>query len=439
MGQMESFILDNIKQSFAFLAILTGAFLVPVNSTMITIGLQNMMESFNTTLTHISWIITIYLLLMIVMQPLAGKLGDVYGRKRLFIIGLLFFLVGSIICMMAPTMFVLMIGRAIQAIGGALISPNGTAILRMMTPKEKLAKTFGIFGFVMSIGAAIGPLLGALLIHYGGWQATFWVNIPLLIVAFIMALMYLPAHNPTQKTRIDLFGAVWLGLFLAAVVLLVTLEAYDNIWLWVVGISTCGLFIYRECTYAEPLIHFSLFKNRHFTGANMSILLNNWIMYATLLLLPIALPAAGYTLTEIGLLLFVFSIAISCASWLGGRLEKQIGRARLIALSFTFSACALTSYLFIVSHHTVVVAALLLLIGGIGSGLGVPSMQTASLQSVDVQMSGIASGIYSTFRYIGSTAASVIISMQFLYATTIWTFVGVACIGICMSRSFATT
>ena len=419
------------KQSLAFISILTGAFLVPVNSTMITIGLSSITESFSTTLSHASWIVTIYLIIMLVTQPLAGKLGDMYGNRRMFLLGLVLFLLASIVCMYAQNMAMLIIGRAIQAIGGALISPNGTAILRYITPKDRLAKAFGLFGFSMSIGAAIGPLLGAFLINTWSWHSTFWINIPLALLSFVCAYKFLPVIERKHNSALDVLGSLLLAIFLATAVLLVTYSMYTNVWMWLVICLSFVLFLYREKTCAHPLIEFELFKHRSFTSANFSILLNNGIMYSTLLIMPIILATNDhFTIAEIGLLLFIFSVAISIFSWIGGNIEQKLGRGTTIALSFACSALALCLYFLLPANESITLAATILFFSGIGSGLGVPSMQAASLQAVAKEKSGVASGIYSTFRYIGSTSAAVVISLQINYNLTITILIGSAIIGI---------
>lgn len=440
MEQAESSTLALNKQHLPFLAILTGAFLVPVNSTMITIGLSDIMGSLQTNLAHVSWIVTIYLIIMTVTQPLAGKLGDLYGNRKMFLLGLLLFFFASIVCIYAPNLPVLIVGRAVQAIGGALITPNGTAIIRFITPKEKLTKAFGLFGVAMSMGAAIGPLIGAVLISVWGWQSTFWINIPLTIVSFIIAFRFLPTIERKSQSRLDIQGSLLLGLFLTTLVLIVTNEWYTNIWLWLIFVIAVLLFVYREMNFEHPLIDFTLFKNANFTSANFSILLNNSIMYCTLLIMPLVLARdAGYSIGSIGILLFVFSIAISIASWLGGNLESKLGKGVTIRLSFICSALALGMYFTLPTSQYFMVALLIIFVGGIGSGLGVPSMQAASLESVAKEMSGVASGIYSTFRYIGSTAAAVIISLQISYEATMAILIVVAVVGVFVSRGLSRT
>ncbi|MGE7119587.1 MFS transporter [Peribacillus sp. NPDC046944] len=423
------------SNNIPLLAILTGAFLVPLNSTMITIGLSTIMDAFQTNVANVSWIVTVYLIIMIVAQPIAGKLGDMYGTRKLFLLGLLLFLVASLVCVYAPNLLVLIIGRGIQALGGALITPNGTAIIRLITPKSKLTKAFGVFGFAMSIGAALGPLIGAMLISGWGWHATFWINIPLAVLSFFIAYIFLPDIEPKSRTALDIHGSLLLGTFLTVLVLIVTNGWYRNGWLWLVFILSFVLFVYREKRYGNPIIDFSLFKDASFTSANLSILLNNAIMYCTILIMPMVLERdAGYSIGSIGLLLFVFSLAISIASWLGGYVEGKIGKGRTVGISFGLLILALGLYVILPTIDTLVFAGLILFLGGIGSGLGVPSMQAASLESVAKELTGVASGIYSMFRYFGSIAASVIISLQIHYSVTMYILIAFSILGLIVSK-----
>lgn len=437
MEQTESFILLINKKHLPFLAIFTGAFLVPLNSTMITIGLSSIMESLQTNIASVTWIVTIYLIIMTVAQPIAGKLGDIYGNRKMFLLGLLLFLAASLVCVYAPNLPVLIIGRGIQAIGGALITPNGTAIIRFITPKQKLTKAFGMFGFAMSIGAAIGPLIGAFLISVWGWQSTFWINIPLSVLSFFIAYIFLPKINAKNRTRLDIKGSFLFGVFLTILVLIVTNEWYKNGGLWLVFIISFLLFVYREKQYSYPIIDFSLFKDSNFSSANLSILLNNAIMYCTILIMPMMLERdAGYSIGTIGVLLFVFSIAISIASWLGGYLEAKIGKGLTVRLSFVLLILALVLYLILPINNQLIFAGLILFLGGIGSGLGVPSMQAASLESVAKELTGVASGIYSMFRYMGSITASVIISLQINYSITLYILIIFSIVGLFVAKGF---
>ena len=432
---MESCTLLKKSNSLPLLAILTGAFLVPLNSTMITIGLSTIMDYYQTNVAHSSWIVTVYLIIMIVAQPIAGKLGDLYGTRKLFLLGLLLFFVASLVCVYAPNLPVLIIGRAIQALGGAFITPNGTAIIRFITPQSKLTKAFGVFGFSMSIGAALGPLLGAFLIGAWGWQSTFWINIPFVLLSFFIAYKYLPNIEPKSQTALDIQGSALLGTFLTFLVLIVTNEWYSHAWLWLVFLVSFVLFVFREKRYDHPIIDFTLFKSASFTSANLSILLNNAIMYCTILIMPMMLGRdAGYSIGTIGFLLFVFSLAISIASWVGGYVEGKIGKGWTVRVSFGLLILALAFYVILPRVDGLVVAGLILFVGGVGSGLGVPSMQAASLESVAKELTGVASGIYSMFRYFGSIAASVIISMRIQYSVTMYILIACSAFGLFVAK-----
>ncbi|OCS92595.1 hypothetical protein A6K76_06435 [Caryophanon latum] len=421
----------------AIVAILLGTFIVPINSTMVSVGLQSVATSMNMSMSSITWVVTIYLIVMTVAQPLAGKIGDLYGNRRIFLVGIVLFLVASIVCMLASNFITLLIGRAVQAFGGALITPNATAMLRYITPKEKLVQTFGIFGFSMSLGAAIGPLLGALLIEQWSWHATFAVNVPILVVAFMAAMRYVPHVEVQKQAKLDLIGSSLFAITLSSIVLIVTQQNYTNVVLWLIVIVGAIAFVRYEQRIEAPLIDFQLFRKRNFRAANMSILLNNGVMYGTLLLMPTLLVIdERFTLTQIGAALFTFSVAISIFSWIGGKFEGSIGRKRTITLAFIITALAMCSYFLLITNSSLLVLHVILFVAGIGLGIGVPSMQAASLSDVDKSASGVASGIYSTFRYIGSTIASVLISLQLGASIMMSVLVIFAVVGIVVSAQF---
>lgn len=393
-------------------SILTGTFLVPVNSTMIAVGLPTIAETIGVPLTHASWVVTIYLIVMAAVQPIAGKMGDLFGRKTMFLLGISFFLAASVACMFSRNLLTLVLFRAMQAIGGAVASPNASALIREVVPKEKLGPVFGTFGLLMGLGAAIGPLVGSLLIGLWGWTSIFWINIPFAVFSLLAAYWYLPASRINAGASLDIKGSVYLTASLTVLILAITHPEFMNVWTAILFAATVGLFIRQELRCKEPVIQFSLFKNMEFSSANASILLSNAVMYSTILVMPVWLQKMyHFSVQNVGVLLFLFSAAMSASSWLGGLLTQKLGPRRLILLSFLVSAVALLGYLGIYRYPVQPYIAAVLLIGGIGGGIGMPSMQTASLQSVPKTMSGVASGIFSTSRYIGGMIASVLVSL----------------------------
>ncbi|MCR8635666.1 MFS transporter [Paenibacillus radicis (ex Xue et al. 2023)] len=428
----------NSNYRLVLLSILTGTFLVPVNSTMIAVGLPTIADALGVPLSQASWVITIYLIVMAALQPIAGKLGDIHGKRTMFLLGMLLFLAAAAACMFSFNLIWLIIFRALQAIGGAIAAPNASALIRDVVPKEKLAQTFGMFGLLMGLGAAIGPLIGSVLIGSLGWTSIFWINIPFALFSVVAAYVHLPSTRNSIKVSLDYLGSVYLIIGLTVLTLSVTHPEYFNLWTMAVLAVTVGLFIRQELRCKEPLIQFTLFKIRMFTSANLAILLSNAIMYSTILVMPVLLQKTyHYSVQSVGILLFIFSLAMSACSWFGGSLTEKLGKKKLVGLSFLISGAALIGFLGIYYYPTFLYIAVVLLVGGIGAGIGTPSMQAASMQAVPKEMSGVASGIFSTFRYIGGMAASVMVSLMLDYHWLFYALIVMAVIGLPLSRGFA--
>ena len=424
--------MNSNKLQLMIAAILTGTFLVPVNSTMITVGLNTIAESFGETLIQTSWIITIYLIVMAATQPVAGKLGDMFGYKRMFLIGLGLSLIGSVACAFAFNLPSMIAFRSLQALGGALAVPNGTALIRYTVPKEKMTRIFGLFGLLMGLGAAVGPLAGSFLISAWGWRGIFWINLPFLLLSFLIALAVLPL-TPSRPAKVDVLGALYLALGLSGIVLFITHPETLHWWTVLLLIACIALFFRRETRFEHPLIDFALFRSPSFTGANLSVMTSNAIMYGTILIVPILFQQREMDLRMIGVLLFAYSLAMSCASYLGGWMSNAIGHKKVISLSFALQLLSLCLYLGFSKEAALWYVILSLIIGGLGSGIGMPSMQASNLESVAKEKTGVASGVFSTFRYMGSMVASALTSILVGSQTIFYILMGVAALGILIS------
>ncbi|RKD24435.1 hypothetical protein BEP19_08585 [Ammoniphilus oxalaticus] len=431
--------MSKTKYRLLLAAILTGTFLVPVNSTMITIGLTTIAQVFDHSLAEVSWIITIYLIVMAATQPVAGKLGDLFGYKRMFLLGLVLSFIGSIACAFAFNLWSMIVFRSFQALGGSLAVPNGTALLRHAVGREKLSRTFGLFGLLMGLGAAVGPLIGSALIGSWGWKSIFWVNIPFLILSFVIALFVLP-NTERKRTPIDALGSLSLASSLSLIVLFITHPEWIRWWSVVLLAFSIVFFIVVELKLKNPLIEFSLFRKPSFRGANYAIFLSNSIMYGTILIIPILFEQTFLiSIQRIGLFMFVFSLSMSLCSWLGGRLSTVISHQRLIGLAFLLQGISVSLFLILSAQTPLFLILLTLIIGGLGAGIGLPSMQTKNLESIVKEKSGVASGIYSTFRYMGSMLASALVSILFQSIQIFYIFIGLALLGWLVSFTIKET
>jgi MFS family permease len=347
-------------------AVALGGLLVPLNSTMIAVALPRLIDDLHVSLASAAWLVTAYLIAMAALQPLAGRLGDRLGRRRLILGGLAWFALASAGAALADSLPALIVFRVQQAAAGALIVPNGIALLRQAVPAERLGARMGLMGSVIAIGAAVGPPLGGVLVALGGWRSIFLVNLPLALIAIVLGLRAMPRDTPRPS------GA----------------EAH-----------------------AAPLRALALFRRRAFAGATGAIALSNFGVYVTLLSLPVLLTRReGWDSSTVGVVLAAMSVAMCVASPLGGRLSDRLGRrvpavwglslASLGLLPLAFAPATLPLPLFILC---------LVAIGG-GTGMSAAALQVIAIESVGLGSAGIASGLFSTARYAGGIAGTSLLA-----------------------------
>lgn len=435
MGQKERLLL-NLKERLLLFSLLMGIVLVPINSTMISVALSPLADSLHVPLSAITWLVTVYLLVMASVQPLSGKMNDLWGRKRIFLSGVALFLVASFGCMIGHSLIAIIIFRALQAMGGAAMTPAASALIRVNWPEHRLDRTLSIMSLVLGLGAALGPILGAALLNLGSWRWLFAVNIPFAVMSFMVGYFVIP-ESRGKAAVVDWLGALFLlGSLLGGV--LFVMKKIPFMWssalLWIVWMA---LFFRRQQTTQYPLIQLKLFRNIGFTVANLSILLSNFTMYATLLITPIVLENRfQVSLRSVGMYLFIFSLSMSILSGAGARLSLRMGPIGAIGTSF--AAAVLSSLFFwvclsMMKIDSIPLWVILFILGGAASGAGIVSMQTLSLKSVDKTDSGSASGVYSTFRYMGSILASVVIASYYEHTAVVFLgMAGMSLIGLMM-------
>ncbi|WP_053960771.1 MFS transporter [Sulfobacillus thermosulfidooxidans] len=397
-------------------ALIMASILIPLNSTMIATELDPIAQSLSTSLSSVVWVVTTYLIMMAAVQPIAGKLGDLYGSRRIFNLGLWLFLLSSITGAMIPEFFALIAARLGQALGGAMIIPNAMAIARHSFPEDSLRESLGIIGMAQGLGAATGPLLGSILTHLGGWPAMFWINVPVIASALITSALALPHDLPLKAAPIDVLGA----LSLAGLLILFSLSIPDTPMifgkfrlLWAVAAVILFMIFARiEHHSPAPIVYFPFFRQPAFFYANVANLANNFFMYSTLLYVPIVLRHLHFAIAAIGGLLFFFSLVMSWMSWFGSRLGFIRFRRLLILIAFLLDFIVVGWYELLPSEHSWAFLIVGLLIAGMGSGIGNVSMQSTVLEAVDVNAAGSASGIYATFRYIGSILAASLLDLM---------------------------
>ena len=377
---------------------------------MLAVALPEFRQDFGISHSEVGWLISAYLIAMAVAQPAGGRLSDQLGRARVYRAGLIGFLAFSLAATFAPNFPTLVAFRTGQAIAGAVLIPNGLAMLRESVPVEQLGRIYGLNGAMMGTAAAAGPLIGGGLLALGSWRLLFLVNVPIVALAFLVLARvgYRDTPSPT-RTPIDWAGAALFALALIALTYLLNSVRGGQGALLLIAAAVAlavfaAAFAARQLTAAAPVVEWRLFGQRAFAAATSYTLLVNLVMYTTLLTIPFFIQEVqGRSAAMTGLLLGAMSVLMAVIAPISGRVSDAYGR-RWPALAGACLALAGTIFLLAVLDEDV--AAYYLAIGlaliGAGVGMGFGAAMTAAIESVPRSLAGSAAGTNSMMRYIGS-------------------------------------
>ena len=387
---------------------------------MIAIALPDIQRAFDASVTDTAWLVTLYLAGMAIGQPIGGRLGDLHGRRRVYLFGLVWFGIASAGCAFAPSLPVLIVFRTQQALAGALSFPNGTAMIRDAVPGDRRGSAFGTIALATGIAAASGPPIGGLLVHSFGWSAIFWANIPVVIIALALSWKSLPhiqAQQVTQR-RFDLTGsALFAGCLGAIIVIPTLLKLHQPIIAAAMAILSVGLgfvFVRWELGTDSPVVDMRLFKHSQFAAACGSVSLSNLVMYTTLLALPLYLEnVRSHSVQVAGLTLAAISAFAAIWGPIGGRWTDRVGSRTpaIVGGVVLFAGTAGLTMSLVMSSLVPVIIALALM--GLGLGISGAPIQATVVESVPGAQTGSAAGVFSTSRYMGSVTGSSILAVLF--------------------------
>jgi EmrB/QacA subfamily drug resistance transporter len=407
--------------AFVF-AVALGNLLVPLNSTMIVVALPLIGRDLGADRVTLAWLVTSYLIAMASLQPIAGRLGDRFGRRRFMLGALGYFIVASVGAALAPNLLVLVVFRLQQAIAAAAVVPNSLALLRGGSVDGKAGTYFGISGATTSIGAAIGPLLGGVLSALD-WRLIFLVNLPLAGFALFIAWRSLPAGDPPRRTaHPDLGGAIALGALLsvAAWTLTEVGTSAAAITVALLGLVVIGAFVFvrYEAQHADPALPPFLFRTRGFTAANLAIALSNLALYGTFLAVPVILAGSGPGATlRGGIAISAQSVAMIVLSPVSGALVDRVGARWPTALGGGLIAAGLAILAFSGRPSDFVTLLVCLPITGAGVALTFPATRIAALDAVPERYAALASGVTSSSRYFGGMIGALVAGIALVEAT----------------------
>lgn len=393
--------------------VLFGTLVGPLNSTMIAVALPRMASDLHVDGATMSWLVTAYLIAMAALQPVAGKLGDRLGRRPVLLGGYALFGVASALAAFVGSLPVLIVCRVVQAAAGALVMPTGMALLREAVPGDRLGRTLGLMGAIMPLAAAVGPVLGGVLVQFGGWQAIFLVNIPITLFTFVLGWYVIP-HRPPQpgRQRFDLLGAAWLCALLIGLAALLDLTP-GGLVLPVSCVAlavAAGVFIRYELRHPDAVLQPRLFSRLPFVAATGGVALANLAFYVTLLAVPLLLHTHGVSSGTTGLILGALTLAGSPAALAGGRLADRLGLRLPAVVGLVLIVAGLLPLVFVPMWLPLPLLAISLAIAGAGVGLSMPPFQLGAVRSVPETQTGAATGVFFTSRYLGSIAGTSLLA-----------------------------
>ena len=405
----------------AMLGVASGSVLVPLNSTMLAVALPSIMDDFAVDAVTVSSLVTLYLGAVTIALLASGSLGDRYGQRRVFLIGVLAFAVASLLAAVAPTFELLAAARVFQALSGALISTTSIALVRALAPADRRGAAFGLFDMLVSTSAAIGPFVGGLLVGAFGWRSLFVIAVPVALFAAVsVGLVMRPDAHPAasgdttgpegaassvrRRPGIDVPGLVLLAALLIAI--LVAIRGLADGGAALAALAAVPvllvLFVRLELGAERPAVDPRLFASRPFTAAVLGVLGTTVVLHAAFILVPLLVERLqGGTAETAGLVLLGISGMGAIAAPFGGRLSDRVGRRRpVVAGSLCLTAGLVALWLFAAGATPLAVGAMLGVVG-FGMGFAGSPRQAAAMDSISGDRVGMAAGTYYTGRYLG--------------------------------------
>ncbi len=415
-----------VRLRLVFLSVALILFLSSMGQTVVTTALPIIVGELG-GLDQMAWVITAYLLAATVAAPVFGKLGDLYGRKRVLQAGIGVFLAGSLISALAPSIWMLVAGRYVQGLGGGGLIVVSMATIADVVPPRQRGRYQGLLGSVFALSTVVGPLVGGFMVQHFHWSWMFLINLPLGLLAFTVLVTVLRHSPPRARPRIDFLGAALLASTLSLAVVIASLGGNPLPWggpvmlLLIAGaVASLAGFLVTESRAAEPILPLRLFRINNFVVCNTVGAITGVAMFGTITFVPMFMQVVkGMSPAASGLFIFPMMAGMITASTLAGQVMSRTGRYRLMPVLSTMLLAGAMALLATLRPETPLPQiALYLAMAGVGigpvMGVGVTAIQNA----VPVSMIGVGTASANMFRLIGGSLGTALFGAIFAHGLT---------------------
>jgi EmrB/QacA subfamily drug resistance transporter len=396
-----------------------------LGTSIANVALPTLAQAFSASFQEVQWIVLAYLLAITTLIVSAGRLGDITGRRRLLLAGIFLFTAASVLCGLAPTLWLLIAARAAQGVGAAIMMALTMAFVGETVPKQQTGSAMGLLGTMSAIGTALGPSLGGVLIAGPGWRAIFLVNLPLGILTFVLAHRSLPVDRQRPKTEragFDTMGTLLLALTLAAYALAMTIGRGSfgafNMALLLAAVFGLGLFLRAEARAASPLIRLAMFRDPVLSASLAMSALVSTVLMATLVVGPFYLSGAlGLEATRVGLVLSVGPLVVALSGVPAGRMADRFGahRMTIVGLIGIAAGCFILSMLPATLGIPGYIAPLVVIT--VGYALFQTANNTAVMTDISPDQRGVISGLLNLSRNLGLVTGASVMGAVFALAS----------------------
>lgn len=419
----------SVRSRWLMISVGLGVLLNPLNSSMIAVAITRLQTVYRLDFTVVSWIIFSFYIASAIAQPVMGKASDLFGRKKIFLTGLVVAFAASLLAPLSPNFGWLIVFRIVQSIGTSMMVSVGMAIVRIHIT-EKQATALSVLSIFLSGAAAIGPFIGGVLIHWWDWPAIFFVNIPFVVASFLLAWKNIPKDEPPTSVAIGMSFRKWFDLIDATGVLLFTVGlvallasllsakssghvSFGHVIVGLIGLVLLAAFVRHELKATSPFIPLRTFaKYPAITWVNIEFILVNVLFYSLFFGLPSYLQMVRHVSEfHTGILMLSLGLCSLVVSPIAGRWIDKSGPRPALLVSGILMTLGSVWIVTLNQSSPVISVCLALAAFGISNGLNNVGMQTALFKSSPKEIIGVASGVFMTSRYLGTILSSLLLGI----------------------------